>query len=92
MRVLAIALGAVLLAGCSSEPERPNLADVPWNEYAPLVKERVTAAVRADDCSAMQVEFNAADDGNAAHAAKYGSNNADLMGYILDSMEFAGCP
>ena len=88
MRLLIAALGLLLVAGCSSGPD-PD--DVPWSEYAPEWRERIEAAIDAEDCKALDAELVAAAEGDDAHEARYGSDNSDLMEYIDESMDEIDC-
>ncbi len=88
MRWIAVVALAATLFACSGES---GVEDVPWTQYAPQVRERLEAAVESGDCQRLGEEFIAADEGSDAHRAKYGEGNGDLMAYIDDSMEMAGC-
>lgn len=81
MRRLAgvFAAVALLATGCGGSAEEG--ASVNGDQYAPEVKERIDSAVDAADCDALQQEFDTAD----------GHGDADLMTYIDDAMESAGC-
>lgn len=89
MRLLGALALAVALVACSSGADD---SDVPWHQYAPEVRDRVEQAIDAEDCDAMSDEFWSASDGTDAHRAKWGEGNGELMSYIDDAMEDAGCP
>jgi hypothetical protein len=45
----------------------------------------------AGDCAGLQAEFDVADANDAAQRDRVGDGNADLMQYIDDKLEAAGC-
>ena len=84
MRYALAAIAAfALLTACGS--------DVPWEDYDPGLKGRITTARDAKDCPGLQTMFDAADKNNEATMARAGHNNADLMSYIDDALKAAGC-
>lgn len=85
--LLVVAL-TLCLAACGGGPDS---RDVEWSEYATELQIDIEQAIADKDCEALDEHFWEADEGNEAHAAKYGNNNADLMGYIAESAEAVGC-
>ena len=72
-------------------PVEEASARVDWTIYAPTVKQQIDAAAAAGDCAGLQSQFDTADANNEATAARTGTNNANLMGYIDAQMQAAGC-
>lgn len=64
---------------------------VNWSDYAPTVKTRIEELIQASDCSGLQMEFDIADQNDAAQRNRVGVGNADLMNYINTSMQKLGC-
>lgn len=64
---------------------------VPWDDYASTVRTRIDEMAVSADCSGLQVEFDSADDADAATRNRTGHGNADLMSYIDAQMRRAGC-
>lgn len=62
-----------------------------WDDYAPSVKQRIDAAIAGKKCAQLQSEFDQAEANNEATMARLGHTNADLMGYIDQGMQQAGC-
>ena len=82
----SVVLGLTLsVVGCASK------GDVPWEDYAPVVRTRIDGLGAAKDCAGLQVEFNNADANNQVSLNRTGHNNAALMAYIDDLMRKAGC-
>ncbi len=87
------------LAGCSSSesanPSTPqdgfSSAEVPWQDYAPEVKQQIDILVSQQKCNKLQREFDQADQLNDVTFNRTGHNNAELMAYIDDGMRAAGC-
>ena len=72
-------------------PTESDRTEVPWEVYAPEVREGIDAATEAADCAALQAEFDTADANSEATMNRTGHNNADLMAYIDEAMRTAGC-
>lgn len=72
-------------------PAEPVRSQVPWEDYDATVKTRIDDATEAGDCVLLQAEFDTADANNAATMNRTGHNNADLMVYIGEALELAGC-
>jgi hypothetical protein len=64
---------------------------VNWSDYAPSVKTRIEELIQSGDCSGLQIEFDVADQNDAAQRNRVGVGNADLMNYINTSMQKLGC-
>lgn len=77
---------ALSLTGCGSAG-----ASVPWEDYSPAVKQRIDGLVANKDCTGLQEEFDNADANNEATMSRTGHNNADLMAYLDEQMQAAGC-
>lgn len=76
-----------LVAGCGGT----TVSDVPWSEYAPQVHHNAMQAVGSGDCQAMQQAFDDAANSDDAHRSRWGHGNSDLMAYLDDQMQAAGC-
>ena len=95
----ALVLLLIGLSACTSstgsedEPEREtaDVIEVPWDRYAPQVRQRVDRAIKRENCQALQDEFDAADANDERQRAKYGEGNADLLDYLDAAMAEAGC-
>ncbi len=61
------------------------------SKYAVSVRDRIDSMARAQDCVALQREFDTAESNGPATMSRTGSNTADLMGYIDGKMRGAGC-
>lgn len=103
---IGVSLGiaaVLLLAGCASSvpaeapasssaaSQAPTRTEVPWGDYDPSVQTRIDDLTDAADCSALQAEFDTADANNDITMNRTGHNNADLMTYIDEALELAGC-
>jgi len=75
----------VALAGCSSSES------VDWDNYPPAIHDAIDAAAEAGDCQELQDEFAWAKDHDASQEVSFGDGNADLMAYINDKADGAGC-
>jgi len=64
-----------------------------WNDFDPIVKERIYNLIKAKDCHGLQEEFNiTADNMERLQATrKSGSRNLDLMGFLEDEMKKLEC-
>lgn len=82
----------MIAAVVACSPSGTDASDVPWEQYAPQVRDRVEQAIDAEDCDAMSDEFWSASDGTDAHRAKWGEGNGELMAYIDEAMDAASCP
>lgn len=76
------AILVVVLTACGG-----GSSGVQWGDYAPGLQARIDA----ENCTALQAEFDQADANNAATKARVGHNNAKLMVYINDRIKAAGC-
>jgi len=83
--LIAVAAAVLLLAGCSSSRDDNGLTKVDWSRYSHSIHTHIDQARAGRDCDTLQLAFDTAD-----RVGKNGSN-ADLMGYIGDSMTAAGC-
>lgn len=84
--LLAVVMAAVGAASCGG-----GGSDVDWSNYAPEVHRRIDLAADAEDCAALQDEFDNADATDDAQRSRTGEGNADLMSYIDAQLEDAGC-
>lgn len=75
MRVLAVSVLFLLLAGCggSSGPPKVDWSRVPENQ-----QQAIAEAVATEDCEKMQTYFD-------------GSKEADVLDYLDWQMKHAGC-
>lgn len=79
VRLLPVALLAVLtLTGCGGDPEVP---EIDWSDYSSDVRDRLEQLEEKADCGALQDEFDQAET----------NGNTDLMTYIDEALERAGC-
>lgn len=74
-----------------AEPAAPARHEVPWGDYSPTVQTGIDDLTAAGDCAGLQEQFDIADANNEATMTRTGHNNADLMAYIGESLELAGC-
>lgn len=97
---LAMVVLVALSGGCAGSSSggaaanpvtTPTLPAVPWGDYAADVHTRIDALAAAQNCPALQKEFDLADENSGATRRRTGHNNADLMGYIDAQMRAAGC-
>jgi hypothetical protein len=95
MRILVGSVAVLLLAGCATTPFEPPLVSdrqtVEWEDYSPGVQDRIDVLEAEQDCAALQDEFDTADANSAATLERTGHSNANLMGYIDEALELAGC-
>jgi hypothetical protein len=94
--ILLIVIGMLGGSGTSetSSTSTAVVADnsgVTWTDYSPTVKTRIEELIQAADCSGLQMEFDIADQNDAAQRNRVGVGNADLMNYINTSMQKLGC-
>lgn len=84
--LVATAVSAALLSGCSDSPEvkvpqidlsEVNLPSVDWKQYTPELREEVEGLVENADCEGLSEELNAAD--------------PELERYLQAALEEAGC-
>lgn len=80
LKTSAILVGVLTACGGGS-------SGVQWGDYAPGLQ----ALIDAENCTALQAEFDQAEANNAATQARVGHNNAKLMVYINDRIKAAGC-
>jgi len=89
------ALTLLALTGCirldPTDPMPDTRTEVPWGDYDETVKERIDGLEDAKDCAGLQGEFDIADANSTATLNRTGHGNADLMGYIDEALELAGC-
>lgn len=62
-----------------------------WEDYDPQVQARIDKAIASGNCAKLQDEFDQAEANNAATMERLGHNNADLMTYIDEGLQQAGC-
>ena len=72
-------------------PELPGEDQVDWSQYGEGVRDRIAQKMIADDCQALDDEMQGWHSSNATHKARFGENNADIMGWIDDVMHKIGC-
>lgn len=84
-RVAGWALVLVVLVGCGGGEE------VDWENYDASVKQRIDSLAESGDCALLQQEFDTAEANSDMQRARVGDGNADLMGYIDEQLEEAGC-
>ena len=64
---------------------------VKWDNYAPVVKQRIADLIDAEDCQNLQAEFDNADRNNTAQRNRTGESNAELMALLDSQMKKIGC-
>lgn len=96
--VISIVLTACSAPSPTSTPEptesaasEPTRTDVDWENYSTDVKRLIDEDTVAQDCEMLQGAFDVADTADDAQRDRTGDGNADLMGYIDESLELAGC-
>ena len=62
-----------------------------WDNYDASVKERIDSLTDEIDCAGLQREFDTAEANSDMQRARTGDGNADLMAYVDEQMEAAGC-
>lgn len=64
-----------------------------WNEFDPIVKERIYNLVQNKDCQGLQIEFNTTADNldKIQNAGGSGSRNLELMYFLDDKLKELGC-
>lgn len=64
-----------------------------WNEFDPIVKERVYKMIKEKDCTGLQEEFNVtADNMDRLQASgRSGARNLDLMNFLEEKMQELDC-
>ena len=81
-----ILLSFTFVSSCSD-----GQVSVNWNNYSPIVKERIKKMVSEKNCSGLQTEFDSADKNNEAQRRRTGEGNTDLMEYLDSKMREIGC-
>jgi hypothetical protein len=80
--IIASLAVALMLTGCSSEPE------VDWNgKYTPTIKKRLDDLAKEKDCGGLLAELDTA---YSINDAKQGGSG-DLVAYIKHALERADC-
>jgi hypothetical protein len=69
----------------------PARSAVPWEDYAPDLQGRIDSLQADIDCVGLQEQFDSADANSGITMDRTGHNNADLMAYISEALELAGC-
>ena len=65
--------------------------DVPWENYDPLVQQRIFELVGAHDCAGLQDEFDTADANDDLQRNRTGTGNAALMTYLNELLMASSC-
>jgi len=77
------------------KPENPLSSwkkyNVNWAEYGEGMQDLIAETYNKKDCQTLQGFFDMTAQDNGNHAAKFGHNNANLMKYIANLLEKAGC-
>lgn len=76
----------------SSETDEVDNSDF-WNEFDPIVKERVHKMIKEKDCAGLQSEFNITADNmdKLQSTGKSGSRNLELMAFLEDKIKELDC-
>ena len=72
-------------------PALPGEDKVDWSQYGDGVRDRIAQKMIDRDCLALDDEMQGWHDSNATHKARFGENNAEIMGWIDDVMHQIGC-
>lgn len=98
MRLLAVAVVLLVLSGCARveplalEPSVvPSRAVVPWEDYPSEMRDIVDGYELERDCAALQTMFDVQFESNAWMLESTAHGNADVMAYIFEAQELAGC-
>jgi hypothetical protein len=78
--------GAFVWIGGVETPAPPVSAKVVWEQYSPMVKERIDKNIVGKNCAALQKEFDA-----AFNNRRTGRSNSELMAYVDGHMRKIGC-
>jgi len=62
-----------------------------WKNYDTEVKARILKMIGNKNCSALQNEFNIAENNSKSQLRRTGTGNAELMSFIDDNMRSIGC-
>jgi len=84
MKKLLVGLLLLGLTACSGE-------SVPWSNYSPDVKDRITNLVSSKDCLGLQKEFDVAYNNDNTQRTKFGEGNSKLLSYLDEQMKGIGC-
>ena len=84
MRTVATIVAVVLLASGCSGGDTETGPEFPTGKFAQAVQERIDTAAAEGDCAALQDEFDLAEENGS-------DGFVDLMDYIDDKLEKAGC-
>lgn len=79
------AVSLLMLSGCGDPPP------MDWSRYHPSVKQRIDQLAADRDCGGLQHEHDIAYRNDGAQRARTGRGNGDLMQYIHEKLEAAGC-
>lgn len=82
--LIGLILSSFITVGCYNE-------SVDWENYHPQVKQRIDSLAKQGDCAGLQAQFEMAEALSSAQKARTRDGNADLMGYIDQKLEEAGC-
>lgn len=90
--IVVLSIVASQLDGGSRDGGGGTSSDsVDWENYSPDVKARIDGMETERDCIGLQAEFDTADANDDAQRDRVGEGNADLMAYIDQALESAGC-
>lgn len=78
-----------LLMGC--EPTVVNEEDVNWDNYSPIVRERINSHIDSRNCNLLQKEIETASELGEQQIRRTGESNYKIVAYIDDSMRQIGC-
>ena len=94
--MVLIGLGALVLLRGDDDAKDTGGGDtsvgaVDWENYAPEIRIRIDLMASEGDCVGLQREFDVAEMHDDGQRDRTGDGNADLMAYIDDKMQAAGC-
>lgn len=85
-----LAIG-VLVASVRSTGTLPNASDVTWEHYAPDTRTQVDQAYINRDCVGLNRWFTSAAEADAGLRASHGTGAMDLLAYVDQALDLAGC-
>jgi len=84
-----LAIG-VLVASVRDTATLPN-TDVTWDHYAPETRSQIDQAYIDRDCAGLQRWFTSAAEADPQVRATHGIGSMDLLAYVDQALDLAGC-
>jgi hypothetical protein len=85
-----LAIG-VLVASVRNTGTLPNASGVTWEHYAPDTRAQIDQAYINRDCVGLQRWFTSAAEADAGLRASQGNGAMDLLVYVDQALDLAGC-